>query len=66
MMEILYAKQWSDSIMVGATNFMAPLTTHHDTKTFGLKIQNESNIEKYENEWKSIGVKVENKIKNKH
>ena len=66
MMSILYAKQWSESTMIGVgegkNRVMFPITSHHDTLTYKLKILHRSSIERYQDEWESIGVKVENKV----
>ena len=61
MMEITYAKQWSESSMVGTTHFMLPITDHHDTKDYVLKLRDRETVQYWHRAWEEIDVHVRNK-----
>ena len=61
IMEVAYAKKWSESYMVGGTMFF-PITEHHDIKQYKMKLLDEEKLFEWQKEWKKIDIPVINKV----
>jgi len=62
VMEVVYAKKWSESYMCGGTSFKVPFTEHHDTKEYTMKVLDRETLFTLQKEWKEIDVAVVNKV----